>query len=1061
MRLRINSAALKRHGLKAAVASVAATIASNALVAHANVTASWTSETTDLWTNAADWSSSPNYPNNNTPPSTVYDAFINATGGTPYTVTLNSGVTLDALTIGSPDATLDVSYGGTLSPSTLNLSAGTLQLQGGGTIAGGTLNLSGGSLAFNNGTLSAVSVTGGDLQLQNGGSLTIENGITVADHNLDLLNGYGFTYLTFDGPSQTLNNLNINAAPNYYYYEPQMEISGPDSPGPVTLTLGASSNINGNLNISDGSQTGSTLINNGTIDATDYINISNSNFTNHAFAEATTGGTLVIGSPSWTNAPTGTISANASSLNFSGSWTNTGAVTATNNSTVDLEGNFATSALGNFTVDSTSTVNIEGTLSNTGSTLNTGTYGGNWALNEGTITGGTLNVSAGNFSVDDGTLNGVSVTGGDLQLQNGGSLTIENGITVADHNLDLLNGYSYTYLTFDGPSQTINNLKINAAPNYYYYEPQMYISGPDSTGPVTLTLGATSNINGNLNISDGPQSGSTLINNGTINATDYISINTSNFTNTGLTEATTGGTLVLNSNSWTSTGTISANASSLNFSGSWTNTGAVTATNNSTVDLEGNFATSALGNFTVDSTSTVNIEGTLSNTGSTLNTGTYGGNWALNEGTITGGTLNVSAGNFSVDDGTLNGVSVTGGDLQLQNGGSLTIENGITIADHNLDLLGNSNVLVFDGPSQAVNNLNINAGTGYSNQLDISGPDSGGPVTFTIGSSSSINGGFTINDGYQTGSTLINNGTINATGSLYINTTNFVNNNLIEATSGGRLYIDGTTNFTNTGALATHTGGFIDIPNSYTNTSSVLIDSGEIEFDSGFTQSGPGTTTITTGTLDVTGNLTISTGAINIGAGEILVDYTSGSDPIASIEAYIKSGFNGGHWNGPGIMSSNAQTPTNGRIYGVGWADGADGVVSGLTSGQIEIKYTLLGDANLDGTVNGSDFSILAANFGKGYTNWDQGNFLFTSSVNGSDFSALASNFGQGDSGADLPVTLADIAALDSFAIANGLPLPTFAAVPEPASALLIISTSVSILMRRRRKQCFGLPHLP
>jgi hypothetical protein len=812
MRLRINSAALKRHGLKAAVASVAATIASNALVAHANVTASWTSETTDLWTNAADWSSSPNYPNNNTPPSTVYDAFINATGGTPYTVTLNSGVTLDALTIGSPDATLDVSYGGTLSPSTLNLSAGTLQLQGGGTIAGGTLNLSGGSLAFNNGTLSAVSVTGGDLQLQNGGSLTIENGITVADHNLDLLNGYGFTYLTFDGPSQTLNNLNINAAPNYYYYEPQMEISGPDSPGPVTLTLGASSNINGNLNISDGSQTGSTLINNGTIDATDYINISNSNFTNHAFAEATTGGTLVIGSPSWTNAPTGTISANASSLNFSGSWTNTGAVTATNNSTVDLEGNFATSALGNFTVDSTSTVNIEGTLSNTGSTLNTGTYGGNWALNEGTITGGTLNVSAGNFSVDDGTLNGVSVTGGDLQLQNGGSLTIENGITIADHNLDLL---------------------------------------------------------------------------------------------------------------------------------------------------------------------------------------------------------------------------------------------------------GNSNVLVFDGPSQAVNNLNINAGTGYSNQLDISGPDSGGPVTFTIGSSSSINGGFTINDGYQTGSTLINNGTINATGSLYINTTNFVNNNLIEATSGGRLYIDGTTNFTNTGALATHTGGFIDIPNSYTNTSSVLIDSGEIEFDSGFTQSGPGTTTITTGTLDVTGNLTISTGAINIGAGEILVDYTSGSDPIASIEAYIKSGFNGGHWNGPGIMSSNAQTPTNGRIYGVGWADGADGVVSGLTSGQIEIKYTLLGDANLDGTVNGSDFSILAANFGKGYTNWDQGNFLFTSSVNGSDFSALASNFGQGDSGADLPVTLADIAALDSFAIANGLPLPTFAAVPEPASALLIISTSVSILMRRRRKQCFGLPHLP
>jgi len=110
-----------------------------------------------------------------------------------------------------------------------------------------------------------------------------------------------------------------------------------------------------------------------------------------------------------------------------------------------------------------------------------------------------------------------------------------------------------------------------------------------------------------------------------------------------------------------------------------------------------------------------------------------------------------------------------------------------------------------------------------------------------------------------------------------------------------------------------------------------------------------------------------------------------------------------------------------------------------------------VGDANLDGTVNGSDFSILAANFGLGVTNWDQGNFLYGSSVNGSDFSALAANFGQGDSGADTSITPADIQALDSFAVANGLPVPTITAVPEPASIGLLALGGI-VALRRRRK---------
>jgi hypothetical protein len=152
-------------------------------------------------------------------------------------------------------------------------------------------------------------------------------------------------------------------------------------------------------------------------------------------------------------------------------------------------------------------------------------------------------------------------------------------------------------------------------------------------------------------------------------------------------------------------------------------------------------------------------------------------------------------------------------------------------------------------------------------------------------------------------------------------------------------------------------------------------------------------------------SLSIASGKLDLNDNEMFITYASGSDPISTIYGYIKSGFNNGNWNGPGIISTAAQTPTNGLKYALGFADGKDRVVAGLASGQIEIKYTLLGDANLDGTVNGSDFSILAGNFGLGFTNWDQGNFLFTSSVNGSDFSALSANFGQG-------ITLPAVAAI-------------------------------------------------
>jgi len=109
--------------------------------------------------------------------------------------------------------------------------------------------------------------------------------------------------------------------------------------------------------------------------------------------------------------------------------------------------------------------------------------------------------------------------------------------------------------------------------------------------------------------------------------------------------------------------------------------------------------------------------------------------------------------------------------------------------------------------------------------------------------------------------------------------------------------------------------------------------------------------------------------------------------------------------------------------------------------------YTLLGDANLDGKVNGTDFNLMAANFNQSVTNgWDEGDFNYDGKVNGNDFVLLAANFNQFAS--QSAVSAADLAALDSFATANGISL---ANVPEPASTGMLLLVGAGILYRRRR----------
>jgi len=238
-------------------------------------------------------------------------------------------------------------------------------------------------------------------------------------------------------------------------------------------------------------------------------------------------------------------------------------------------------------------------------------------------------------------------------------------------------------------------------------------------------------------------------------------------------------------------------------------------------------------------------------------------------------------------------------------------------------------------------------------------------------------------------------------------------------------------------------------------TSTVTVSSGASITFANSTQA-QGLTIASTGSAAITGAsgatvLTVdnlsNNGTIDVANNELMVNYST-SDPASSIRAQLISGYNGGLWNGTsGIISSAAALPAN-SAYSLGYADSADpGNPAGLSSGQIEIKYTLLGDATLSGTVTGTDFTILATNLGKEVSGWDQGDFLYTGTVTGADFTALVTNLGKEANGGSVVLPAADWAAVDAYAAANGL----MADVPEPATLSLVAITGLGVLGRRRR----------
>jgi hypothetical protein len=249
-------------------------------------------------------------------------------------------------------------------------------------------------------------------------------------------------------------------------------------------------------------------------------------------------------------------------------------------------------------------------------------------------------------------------------------------------------------------------------------------------------------------------------------------------------------------------------------------------------------------------------------------------------------------------------------------------------------------------------------------------------------------------------------------------------------------------------------------------TGNLALNGGSVEIDGPTTAgswSGNGTASLNIpgGSLTVaprlTGNPTATPlAALSITAGGKLDlannDLVIHNGDLSSVTALIKTGFNGGKWNGSGIASSTAASDamhltTLGVIQqsGNGSFDGQS-----VIAGDVLVKYTYYGDADLSGKVDGTDYSLIDHGFNTpGASGWINGDFNYDGKIDGSDYSLIDNAFNMQTTSLAAPANLIATATAEIAAPSAEAAAP---AVPEPGSlAPLALGGGICLAARRRR----------
>jgi autotransporter-associated beta strand protein len=976
---------------------------------------------------------------------------------------------------------------GRLLNSTLNLnsSSGSWGLAG-GTVQDSTINATQGT-AFSvsptpsNGFTRAV--VNGDLLLDGSASTArVRGGLTLN----------GTAHLSGNGASMTFGETQAIQGNATFAMEDPGSVLGLDGTG-TTVTFSAGVQVRGKGRIGtlfDGNQNTRTLINQGAITADDPSGMLRFGADGSAFAvknagvlRATAGATLQLSISSLLNA--GTLEATAGGL------INLEASEAINDGLLRIDGGTVQVMGGNKLVTTPTSTTLlsadSGRLILWRGFDNAGSF---------TWTGGSIAANGGKLvAPDSGVFNNLS--GAIFNVSSAGSFFNTIGSSGnAFNNAGDFSKTSSSITIFDVPFTNLpgGNVKVN--------DGTLVLSGGGvNQGTITVAKGATARFSANFTHA----AGSTLIAQGDVAFETAVfsldgnlfidgelSFNSAAATIKGGTTATK--LALVNSTATVAAGgSLQVNGGGINFGGTAGNTITLqpSATTPGKLTLAGNVSftgSDGVAGINTSDFATGQTPGVLDLGGVprtfTVNDGLAGIDLAVSARVMNGSIIKNGQGTLRLDspNAYAGGTTVTAGTLEVIDPAGLG-SGGVTLADATLSLksdaaappafaaivnvtgdatirvdrisVGTSGVLklgtvAVGGTRLAVAGANRSlelAGLTLSAAnptLDVSVPLTvNGPVTQTVGGA-----GFTKSTG--TGKLTFAGATANTyTGLTRVNAGSLELNKPagVLAVPGDLQVFGGSVKFLADGQIApasnvtvANPGTMLDF-NGHPQTLASLNVSGGASVTVGANGTTP---------LRVNGAFSVTTGGkLDLANNKLIVDYdAAASSPLASIRTALVSGYANGAWTGPGIDSVGI-----GSTRSLGYAEASDvlkpnggsfGAGQSVDGSAVLVRYTLTGDANLDGVVDFLDLARLAQsyNIADGKRQWSNGDYNYDGNVDFLDLAQLAQNYNTALPGAAIagaPVGFeADVAR-------------AFASVPEP-SLVGVVGLSALVAGRRRRE---------
>jgi hypothetical protein len=245
---------------------------------------------------------------------------------------------------------------------------------------------------------------------------------------------------------------------------------------------------------------------------------------------------------------------------------------------------------------------------------------------------------------------------------------------------------------------------------------------------------------------------------------------------------------------------------------------------------------------------------------------------------------------------------------------------------------------------------------------------------------------------------------------------------------------------------------------------SLAVPGGQVKLLAGAVQTlTVGDNTSTINPLTITGG-----GSVDLNSNGIAIDYapstpTGEAAVMSSVRSQIIAGLGANKdWLGTnGITSSSAAADKNGKAIGYALAsevrpfsNGTSDTFQDITVDKTTVvaRYTLAGDATLDGTVDFNDLVKLAQNYNTTVSTstqswWNHGDFTYDGITDFNDLVKLAQNYNTSLPTAPIPGA--------SAAFASDLAL-AFANVPEPGTISLLAIGALSLLARRRGRRAMA-----